>query len=206
MKHVHFLLLPPHHSFVAALCLAMVLSAACDPSSDSQGAQDASETTANASESTGTDWQAVFACVETDLQVVPLFGPGWDSESQSLIGEPKATYVVHTTQALVPEEQLPHFEALSVGVAEQLMQTPGLIAIGFASEPNCGFERTMGVWESEQAMYAFVGSGAHAQAMAQTADLQAAGRVMHFEVSASELPIPWDTLITRLSEVEPFGT
>lgn len=152
------------------------------------------------------DFEARFACVESELQVEPLFGPGWDSETNTLIGEPQDTYVVHTTQALVPLEGLQPFVAMSQDVVAQLMVTPGLIAIGFASEPNCGFERTTGIWASEQAMYAFVGSGAHAEAMAQTANLQVAGRATHFEVAAGDLPLPWDTIISQISSIEPFGT
>lgn len=171
---------------------------AADGSSSSAGETSLADTT----EGNGTD---PYACVETSLEVTPLFGPGWNSETNTLLEATQETYVVHTTQAMLSTDYAAEFEALSNAVVEQLMTTPGLIAVGFATEPNCGFVRTTGIWESEAAMYRFVGSGAHAQAMAQTASLELSGRVTHFDVAASDLPVPWETIISRIGEVDPFG-
>jgi len=203
---------------------AMSFLAACDEGSDDGMANDASTgeatdgTTSTSSSSTsGSDTSAsdttagetvdasAYDCVETEPMIQPLFGNHWDPETESIIGETQATYVVHTTQAYVPAETAQMFADLSYQVVEQLYTTPGLIAVGFMTEPNCGFSRTVGIWTSEQAMYDFVVSGAHANAMAQTASLNLSGRVAHFEVPAEDLPLSWDTIRERIGAIEPFG-
>jgi len=187
-----------------ALALAGALLQACDDGDDDPFEAVAESTSAETTEGDGEDLDELFACVESELAPSPVFGPGWDSATNTLLGEPQETYIVHSTQALVEAEHFELFNDLSDAVIGQLMQTPGLVAIGFADEPNCGFVRTMGIWESEAAMIAFVGSGAHAEAMAQSANLELAGRFTHFEATAAELPVDWQTIIERIGQVEPF--
>lgn len=149
------------------------------------------------------DLDMLYDCEDPDPIIQPLFGPGWDDETQSLRGEPQASYIVHTTQIMVDPDAEEIFDQLADDVIAQLMQTEGLIAIGFAGEPTCGFRRTTGVWANEAAMYRFVASGAHAQAMAMTRDVAVTARTTHFEVSAEELPLDWSELGDRIDEIAP---
>lgn len=150
------------------------------------------------------DVDALYDCVDPDLQVIqPLTGPGIDPMTGELLEPLQATYVLHTTQILVKPERLDEFLQLSGGVVEQLLQTEGLVGFSLAQDPNCGFARTMGVWESEQAMFAFVGSGAHAQAMTQTTEVSITGRTTAWTATAAELPLTWEMALAAIADVEP---
>jgi quinol monooxygenase YgiN len=150
------------------------------------------------------DIDALYDCVESDLQVIqPLSGPGIDPMTGTLVPPMQDTYVLHTTQILVKPDKLEDFLGLNVPIFEQLGQTEGLVGFAIAMEPNCGFSRTMGVWESEAAMYGFVTSGAHLQAMAQTTEVSITGRTTSWTVSVDEMPLTWDMAIAAVAEVEP---
>ena len=167
------------------------------PDEESSGGGD--ETTGG-----GIDLDALYGCEEPSFQVFqPLSGPGIDPETGALLPPMQDTYVLHTTQILVKPERLEEFLALNVPIFEQLGQTEGLVGFSIASEPTCGFSRTMGIWESEQAMLAFVTSGAHLQAMAQTTEVSITGRTTSWTASADEMPITWDMALAAIDEVEP---
>lgn len=217
----------------ATLSLLLVgsLAAACagedpgDPQADDAGttaAEDTDEAPAESSgeapagssggdetsgsESTGgaIDVDALYDCEDPDFQVIqPLTGPGIDPMTGTLLEPMQDTYVLHTTQILVKPEELDAFLQLSGGVIEQLLQTEGLVGFALAQEPNCGFSRTMGVWESEQAMLAFVGSGAHAQAMVRTTEVSITGRTTAWTATAAEMPLTWEQALAAIADVEP---
>lgn len=170
---------------------------------DSDGDGDGDETS---STDTGgvTDIDALYACEESDLVEIPLQGPGWDADNESLVGTSQDTYIVHTTQLLVKPEQMTAFDELSDDITAQLMQTPGVIAVGFAFEPSCGFFRTTGIWESQEAMMNFVVSGAHLEAIKAYREVAITGRTTHFEVAATELPVAWNDLIDAIADEPPY--
>lgn len=152
----------------------------------------------------GIDVDALYDCVDPDFTVIqPLSGPGIDPATGELLAPLQDGYVLHTTQILVKPEKLEEFLALNVPIFEQLMQTEGLLGFALAQEPNCGFSRTMGVWESEAAMFAFVASGAHAQAMAKTTEVSITGRTTAWSVTADELPLTWELAFAAIADVEP---
>lgn len=209
-----------------SLLLLGSLAAACaaedpgDPMADDAGttaAEDTGEAPAESSgeapaESSGSDettgepidLDALYDCEDPDFQVIqPLMGPGIDPMTGTIIEPMQDAYVLHTTQILVKPEELDEFLQLSGGVIEQLLQTEGLVGFALAQEPNCGFSRTMGVWESEQAMLAFVGSGAHAQAMVRTTDVSITGRTTAWTATAAEMPLTWEMALAAISDVEP---
>jgi quinol monooxygenase YgiN len=172
---------------------------------ESTGAADSS---GGAGETTGggIDIDALYACEDPNFVVFqPLSGPGIDPETGAFLLPMQDTYVLHTTQILPKPEQLETFLELSQAVLEQLSETEGLVGIGLAQEPNCGFFRTMGVWEDEQSMIAFVGSGAHAQAMIQTSAVSVTGRTTVWTAAAAEMPLTWEMAIAEIADVEPLA-
>ncbi len=60
----------------------------------------------------------------------------------------------------------------------------------------------MGIWESEEALYKFVGSGAHAEVMPKTATMTEAARVVHWKASVEEVnAFTWDVAKAKISKV-----
>lgn len=206
--------------------LALSLLSACaapDGDADTDATSDATAgTTAPADPSTGTTGTTgadapttgdgttgvpvdPYACVETmRMPQGPLQGPGYDPE-MGLLPPLQDTYVVHSTQILLKPDKLERFGELVEAVSAQLMQAEGLVALTTASDPNCGFARTLGIWRSEEAMYKFVLSGAHATAMEESAEISVTGKVTHWTVEADALPVDWDDAIEHLAQVSPSG-
>jgi hypothetical protein len=156
----------------------------------------------------GPDVAELYACEDPDFTVVqPMFGPGFDPETGEMVEPLADEYVVSTTQILLkpdPAAQETFFE-LNNAVVAQLMQTPGFLGVSFASEPNCGFARTLGVWESEEAMYGFVTTGAHLEAMGQTFEVAVTGRTTSFTLPAAQMPPSWDVALEQIADVAPIG-
>ncbi len=135
----------------------------------------------------------------------PLSGPGYDPET-GLTGAPQASYVLHATQIYVKPEQQDAFFAAVGKVLVQLGQSEGLVAYGLATDDGCGVARTMGVWTSEEAMYAFVASGAHLEAMQRTAELSYTGKTTQWTGSADDVvALTWDVARAKLDAVDSFG-
>lgn len=146
-----------------------------------------------------------YTCEDPGVQEFqPLSGVGYDPV-QGLLDPDQSSYVVHTTQILVAPEAMPQFIADVQAIAAQLAQTEGLVAYGLGSDTTCGFQRTIGIWRDTTSMFAFVGSGAHAEAMSHTLELSSTGKTTFWTLDASEFPIDWDDAKLRLAEVEPSG-
>jgi len=183
--------------------------------SESTGTADPGDSTGSAVEDSGSagesesggeiDIAALYECEETELMPAPFVGAAVDPATGELTGLDQGDYVVHTTQILVRPDATSQmtFGELANGVTEQLMQTPGLKGFSFASEPNCGFLRTMGVWDSEAAMYTFVTSGAHAVAMTRAGDVAVTARVTHWTATSGTPTPTWEEAIATIANVEP---
>lgn len=195
---------------IALIACASSLSAcpADDAGSDDAAAGSSSTTVAEDSGSTGedVDLAELYGCEEPELAVLrPLAGPGYDPQT-GLVGEPQDSYVMHTTQIMLrPDgEAQGYFFELNDAVSQQLETTAGLVGYSLAIEPTCGFLRTMGVWESEEAMYGFVTSGAHLEAMSHSTEVAITGRVAHATVTPEQLQSDlWPTAIATIAEVAP---
>jgi hypothetical protein len=195
--------------------LAMAATAACgDDTSSATGAGNAgggsqtgsSQAGGGGQAGSGVDVDALYACEETNLQVPrPLSGPSFDAEQGGFLSEPtQTTYVVHTTQIYVPAEKQSAFNQLFGPIVGQLGATEGLVAWTVAYDETCGVNRTLGVWESEAAMYEFVATGAHATAMSQTTEVSLSGRVTHWEATVDEVEqLEWSVARAKLEQVEP---
>ncbi len=178
-----------------------VMAVACEGSAEDDEAE-VDEVAEAADEGEGIE--ALYDCVDPDLMASPLAGPGYDPQL-GLIGEDAGTYLAHTTQVMIAEddEALADFDGYIDAIVAQLMETDGLIAYSLATEPSCGFARTVGVWRDEQAMVAFALSGAHAEAMGQSSRLALTGRVTHWEVASDDLPELWAQALEQIEGVEP---
>lgn len=179
-----------------------------DPSADSSTGSGVDADTGSESGSGGPDLAELYDCEEPDLIVAQAFGgPGFDPETGQLLEPIADEYVVSTTQLLPKPDEAAQaaFLELTNGVVAQLMETPGFLGLSLAFEPSCGFARTLTVWESEEAMFAFVNSGAHVEAMGQTFAVGVTGRVTSWTAPAEEMPPSWEDAIAKIAEVDPIG-
>lgn len=146
----------------------------------------------------------VFECEEADLQLVrPLSGPGFDEEG-AMIDPQQATYVVSTTVAYATEEQQSDFFAVLGPVMQQLDGTEGLLGYALASGEACGSYRTISVWESDEAMFAFVVAGAHAVAMEEAPNVSVGAKVIHWSATPEEIAeLTFESAMPRLEEIDP---
>ncbi|MEQ9323925.1 MAG: hypothetical protein RIF41_32470 [Polyangiaceae bacterium] len=149
--------------------------------------------------------QALYDCEEVDFApTTELDGPGWDADAGKLVDASQGSYVVHTTQLIMKPDTNPKLFELTGKVIGQLQQTPGFVAFALAGSDACSNVRTMGIWESEEAMYGMVNTGAHAEAMTYTSEISLSGRVTHWSATAEEVEaLTWDEAKSRVSEVKP---
>lgn len=192
------------------LFMGSMLVAACgeDAASDGTGAGASGGATGAGAEGAGgaPDYSSLYACEEVEFgEAKPLSGPGYDPMT-GFVGTPQSSYVVHATQIYLRPEHYNDFYAEAGKVVAQLASTEGLVAFTIGSDDSCGVARTMGVWTSEEALYAFVGSGAHAQAMSKTAQMTFTGRTTHWDATPEEVEaLTWDVARAKLESVAPLG-
>ena len=112
-----------------------------------------------------------------------------------------------TTQIILLDDEaaIGQFDMLVGNVIPQLMATEGLVGMSFAGEDACGSQRTLSIWEDTASMYAFTSSGAHAEAMAMTTEVSAAGRVTHWEIDAADGPPTWEDALGQIADVPLSG-
>jgi hypothetical protein len=144
-------------------------------------------------------------CVETKRDVVrPLSGPGFDAGG-NLLGEPQQRYIAHTTEIALQDGKTGRFFELLGPVLAQLdaiTLEDGLIGYGLARDPTCDYYRTIGLWTSEEAMYAFAGSGAHVTAMLEVEDIGQSGKVAHWDATPEDMPLTWERAVAELERVD----
>ncbi len=183
-------------SLSLSLSLSLALGACDDPASTTAepGPDEPAPTPAE-----------LFACDTGQFMVSkPLVGPGFDPAKGGVLGELQPTYVVHATQLFLRPDRLAEFQAIADPVSAQLDQTEGLLAYSYAGDNGCYEAATLAIWESEAALYKFVGSGAHAAAMGQASDVGYTGRLTHWTVTGDELAaVDWPTARARLGAIEP---
>lgn len=189
----------------------LVLVAACDASQGPQGSGGGATTGATASStssgtSSGAGLPAAYACEEKAfVEARPLSGPGYDPAQGGFVGTPKPSYVFSTTQIFVGSDQSQAFLADVGAIVTQLGSTPGLVAVGFGQDAQCGDYRTVSVWESEEDMMAFVNSGAHAKAIVDAPTVSQTGRVTFWTGTADDVKsFTWDVARQRIADVSPF--
>ncbi len=194
------------------ITLAFALACACtNDDDDDPTAADGQETgaidpesTGAADGSTGPDVDALWDCVEPAMaEARPLSGPGYDP-AMGLLEPVQGTYLVATTKVWVPESNQEEFLQLSTAVAQELDQTPGMVAYALGFEPTCGFFRTLSVYRSEAEMVSFVVSDVHALAMSRYSELVVTGKAASWEISAEAFPPTWASADERLAAEDPI--
>ncbi len=137
----------------------------------------------------------------------PFEGPAYTMDD-GLVGDfaDDHTFVAATTYLPLldtPEAQAA-FDDKMVAIQELLDAKPeGLVGVSF-SQAMVGKHRyrTLTVWESYDAMYAFVMSDAHAAAMASMSDIAEPGeaRTVAWEINADQVPPTWDDAVARVGD------
>jgi heme-degrading monooxygenase HmoA len=194
---------------LASLIVVSASSLACSDDAENPatggGGSGAGSGGSTASGGAGPDVQALYDCDETDFApFVPLAGPGFDADQGGLLPPTQDSYVVHSTHLIVKEGGMAQVNALTGQIIGQLMETPGFVAYALAGSDACSNVRTLGIWESEEAMYGMVGSGAHAEAMAQTTEVSITGKVTHWTANADEVnALDWPEAKARIADATP---
>lgn len=133
----------------------------------------------------------------------PFAGPGFkDGKVTSKAAGP---FMASTTLLQLEDtnEASDTFNKHMTILQEKLKTQPGLIGLSLAFTPldNKAGYRTLTVWESEDAMFAWVASDEHAAAMQEMADLAAGGAVAAWELKKDDvIPPTWDDAKARLAK------
>lgn len=132
----------------------------------------------------------------------PLKGPGLNDDG-SLRIDADGPFLVVVTHTKIAKGERKAFNEHVEAVDEQLDAQSGFVARSLRAE-MFGRERwTMTVWTDELSMLDFVTSGAHVQAMQDTATVLDGLHTASFEVSKAEMPPTWDQALAELDIVEP---
>jgi hypothetical protein len=182
------------------LLVSLSILPACIEDADPSSTADGSTSSVSGS---STAVSPAFDCVEQNFAPSPLAGPGLDPETGAIVGSPQASYVLHTTQAVLDPELTDAFNAAAGEVLVQAQAAEGLVALSLAMDQECGYARTLGIWESEEAMLTFVATGAHAQAMSDAPSLIANGRFTHFDITPEDIDRAWELALERITTVAP---
>jgi len=194
-------------TLLTTLCLAGcggASDAPLEPEETVTGLEGEPSDTSGSSSTTSDSDEAFYDCEESDFEVIlPLTGPGVGPDGQLLELE-QDRYVLHTTQMVARPEASQEALALSIAVIGALNEIPGFVAVSASRSEACGYLRTLGIWESEQAMYQLLATPEHVVAMERTLELSFTGKTTHWEATAEETrAFDWETTRRKLAEVEP---
>jgi quinol monooxygenase YgiN len=125
-------------------------------------------------------------------------GPGVDEASGAL---KPGSYVLSSTYLRMKTEPQTQgrVQQVSDPIITDFQSRPGLVAFAFASSDSCTVARTFTVWESEEAMYAFVSSDAH-RAAAGTLSEVSRGRSAVTHWSGTEADATWPKALAELGK------
>ncbi|MDX2014902.1 MAG: hypothetical protein SFW67_32195 [Myxococcaceae bacterium] len=147
----------------------------------------------------GADPDALPPIDESACSKERLEGDGRDSALLAAL--PPGTYVVSTTYLRLPLSQraVQRFQELAVPMDDELRANPGLVRATTRIAGSCNTARTLTVWKTEADMYRFVGSPAHARAMAAVSEVSRGGSVTtHW--NATEAEATWQVATQKLAE------
>lgn len=132
----------------------------------------------------------------------PLAGPGVDPESGELRAPPEGGYYMSTTYLQIKPEAQQLFGELVMPIGQQLATQPGLVAVQLTSAAECGTARTLGVWESEEAMFDFSLGDAHQAAVGRIDEVSRGASAFATWTAASLDQTTWQAAADRLAEVD----
>ncbi|MCA2976774.1 MAG: hypothetical protein INH41_28425 [Myxococcaceae bacterium] len=147
----------------------------------------------------GVDPDSLPPVDETACTKAQLEADGRDSAPLAAL--PPGQYVVSTTYLRLPlrRSALARFSELTAPMEDELRANAGLVRVTTRLATSCNTARTLTVWRTEADMYRFVGSPAHARAMAATPEVSRGGSVTtHW--SASEAEATWQVATRKLAE------
>jgi hypothetical protein len=136
------------------------------------------------------------ACVADDWQRPPFDGAF--AADGSFLGPSDMTVWIGATDVQLWGDEASYalLDTLMGPIHEDLSTRQGMLGITFDNSAACHRARTFTVWESEQALYAFVGGPAHGAAMVEAGsgslgpiDLAQTGV---WSVSSTGLVLTWD--------------
>lgn len=185
----------------AWVCSILLLATtACDNSDSSASASDADP--AGGTSSDPAPPLAEELCEETDREVIVAWtGPGASPDGELLeLGE--GPYWLHSTWAVAAAQQESEFLAHATAVIAATQEIPGLVAVTASRSERCGGLRTLGVWESQEAMFQLLSSPAHIEAVNQAARVSSIGKTTSWEGTVEEAQsLDWDMGRAKLLEV-----
>jgi hypothetical protein len=124
-----------------------------------------------------------------------LRGPGVDAETGAL---PPGNYLISTTYLALKPDMTQRAMELGGPVMESLFTMKGLVGAATLQSPSCATLRTLTVWQSEEDMFAFVGSPAHASAMPHITSIsRGSSNVISWE--ATEAQATWEEAARHLA-------
>jgi heme-degrading monooxygenase HmoA len=139
----------------------------------------------------------------------PFEGPGFSLDTGLLAAVPESgTFVLSGTVLVIGDgsDSKERFDKHVAAISAALPTAPGLV--GFSLRTNLlgdPTNRTMTVWESEDALWNFILSESHLAAMEDVGQIAAAGtKVVSYPIRADELPPRWDDVIAR-TDRDGFG-
>jgi len=129
----------------------------------------------------------------------PFKGPGFDAKRGTL-SNPGAPVTVAITLATLGGDRADRraFWTQVGQVESSLANQSGLIGYSIRTELLGSNSWTMTVWESEDALRAFVEDVAHQDAIRGGKPALAAARFARFSASSSDIPLPWDKALQIL--------
>jgi hypothetical protein len=148
----------------------------------------------------------LLAACSDEPEIAPFEGPGWDSETGTLI-EPQEQYLVGLTHLRVRNAPGPgkRFGEHAEAVATSLFETEpeGWVGVSFRNVGRLDWW-TMTIWETEEAQLEFVVGDVHAAAMGALTDVAKSAESLSLWVPAEEVPMDWDRALELLADEPGF--
>ena len=132
----------------------------------------------------------------------PFEGPGIDADGEvtATPGE-EGQFVLATTFLPVrAESQVLFSDTMEPILAALDAEPPGLVGTSLARTIDASAYRTLSVWESEEAMFAFVLGDAHAVAISRAPNIEVEGeaRAARWRINPQDVPPAWPDVVARL--------
>lgn len=206
-----------HKTLLMLLPFALLLGAPGCDSSDN-GNDDAAEAGDGDGDGDEDPYDGAFddctrEFLEEDLVVIDTmgnpgpvrwYGPGADPETGELIDDGETEYHVSVTYLALRPENIEQFLGLIPNVNQALFSNPGLVAVQLADSQQCATARTLTVWTDEAAMYEFVGSQAHVDAIVAFPDISRGQSTLASFGGVKASDITWDRALAELEAAEAY--
>lgn len=146
--------------------------------------------------------ESAYGCEETDRQVIlPWTGPGASTPGE-LDPLDSDEYVLHATWLVARPGMEQEVIARSIDIIAAVRDIPGFVAASASRSERCGYLRTIGIWESDAAMFQLLTSSAHIEAVLRATTLSSTGKTTRWTGAAADArALDWDVSRARLDEV-----